>query len=653
MSKWCLLLCLVGALTIHSAGAAENRSINLAIFRFQNSSLLALREDINVYVRELFNSSADVNVLPTAEMERQLRILNVEQRFNLNSALELGTEMGLDYVLLGRETNGSVSLGLVDVLSEDLQEWSFVFDSERERNNQLNSHIDIILNIFRIYNNRSATNLAPDSAQSGLLSSLTASITENRSIRVEWDTPDTNEIMGYSVYRQAFLRDNEPRTLLGTTQNRYFEDVIDFNRLAGSTYYYTVDVLNSDFIPVRTSLIADIDLPSTLRNDINPPLFIGGVESFVGTARVRFVPSRIDSSLPLGFSIYRTIEGREREKIAEIAAGQSSNIYTYDDQEVRGIQENIAYAVASIGTDGIESPLSDSVLYQSTILPELRSTANLLLRESRLAWTSASRGDGYAILRRSSGETEWVRIAMVEELAANEYIDTVSLQDGVEYEYSIIVFDEISESLPSNTITITTKPPLSPPSNLQASSDEPNQVTLSWSVNSDEDTAGYNLYRSDAADSPPLLIAETVGREVSTFIDLPSDETDLVPGHSYVYSIASRNLPGSVGQRSDIVIGSSKSYPEPISTPTITVRDGTVTINWTNPEEIAGDSMIRIYRRNRIGSWTLLDTLPAESTEYADLPANPELRITYRIEIVDSDNLISESRFLELNLSDD
>jgi len=130
---------------------------------------------------------------------------------------------------------------------------------------------------------------------------------------------------------------------------------------------------------------------------------------------------------------------------------------------------------------------------------------------------------------------------MLAQTTGTEYRDT-NFQFGRTYFYSVrrvMQFGTASvESSDSAPAILTAKdifPPAAPQGleaiGVAATAGAPASVELTWTINTEADLAGYNVYRSDEADTPgQKLNSESL--LVPTFRDI-----SVVPGKSYFYRV--------------------------------------------------------------------------------------------------------------------
>jgi hypothetical protein len=138
---------------------------------------------------------------------------------------------------------------------------------------------------------------------------------------------------------------------------------------------------------------------------------------------------------------------------------------------------------------------------------------------------------------------------MVAQTTATEYRDT-NFQFGLTYFYSVrrvmqfgTATVESSDSVPAVLTAKDIFPPAAPQDleaiGVTATTGARASVELTWTINTESDLAGYDVYRSDEADTPgQKLNSETL--LVPTFRDI-----SVVPGKSYFYRVRAVDQSGN------------------------------------------------------------------------------------------------------------
>lgn len=206
-----------------------------------------------------------------------------------------------------------------------------------------------------------------------------------------------------------------------------------------------------------------------------------------------------------GFYVYRSNPKESSEKLHRIGAVESRYATHYVDND---LEPNTAYAYrfSSFNAKGVESV--GSATYRASTLPLIasvsffRSIGNMP-RSAKLIWRphTDTQIKGYRLERKLKSDTQWEKIADIKGRLTAEYID-LGLEDNAVYEYRLfaITYSNI-QSVPSETVTVVTKPLPHPIKNIRATQNLPKKILISWDPSTRENLSYYNIYRSHLENS--------------------------------------------------------------------------------------------------------------------------------------------------------
>lgn len=342
---------------------------------------------------------------------------------------------------------------------------------------------------------------------------LDAVAVDDSTVDLTWDQhPDEADLDGYRVYRNGSL-------LTGTTTSQYRDEGLD----PFTTYTYTVTAVSEDGDESAASDPASVTTP-----DFTPPTPPGSiVAAAVGGTRidVSWSPAVDEQS---GISGYRVFRDGSEVAVTEATAYQDGELTPGTTYEYR------VSAINGAGVEGEPSGPASATTPDGTgpTVPTGLTATGVSTESISLSWnasTDAESGIAYYRVFRAG-----------EEIATptdTEYLD-VGLQAGTAYEYRVsAVNGDGLESDLSDPATATTEEPEGPPppTDLTATPDGPNRITVAW-VAPAGGAASYNVYRDGSF----------VGSVTSTaFID-----TGLQPGTTYGYTVASVDSEGVAGTKS-------------------------------------------------------------------------------------------------------
>jgi len=180
------------------------------------------------------------------------------------------------------------------------------------------------------------------------------------------------------------------------------------------------------------------------------------------------------------------------------------------------------------------------------VLNALEATQNKIT----LSWSryKGEKDDKIRIFRSTTGNTNtWMRIAVVDVIDGDSFIDSVNISVGTKYYYAInMVGLNGDSSLFSNTLNVTpVSTPPSVPANVKISS-SPSRIRVYWDKINSVDTITYNIYRSISG-STTFSLYQT-GIVDNYFVD-----TAVNRGQDYSYKVRSVNTQNNASELSSVV----------------------------------------------------------------------------------------------------
>ncbi|MDR0746788.1 MAG: hypothetical protein LBE89_02720 [Helicobacteraceae bacterium] len=229
----------------------------------------------------------------------------------------------------------------------------------------------------------------------------------------------------------------------------------------------------------------------------------------------------IDDPQIAGFIIYR---GEPGTKLTEVGVtGSRFNTHYVDTNGLLEGRQYI-YRISSFTADGRESDPSLNVTANTISKLEpvgiaagvsnLPKTAKLIFRPH-----PNERVNGYRIERRDKRNSAWKTVGTLKGRLNAEFIDT-PLEDATEYEYRVIVVSHDNlESLPSETVRVTTKQRPPTVGGLTATTDISGAIKISWTRLPNDAKGFYRLYASSRESGGYGVIDEirAVGSAVERF----------------------------------------------------------------------------------------------------------------------------------------
>jgi fibronectin type 3 domain-containing protein len=436
---------------------------------------------------------------------------------------------------------------------------------------------------------------------------------------------------GYQIYRKAA---DETDFHSIARVNADAASYVDNDMRNGVTYSYALTSVNPDNVESEFSSVLESKTAQAAAN----------VKATGGARKVLL--SWTPSDLPGidGYLIYRAAGAAENYKKVGQASGKSASSY-----QDNGLEDNSTYwyrIAASVG--GGESPKSDPVsatTRQRPPAPAAPAASNNEPRRVVLTWKATGAPEdevkGYRLYRAAQKDGAFALVAEVggDQSSYNDGLaakggfklftsDSKPLADGATYWYRITCFNGAgSESLPSETVSATTRPLLPAPKQLKASSGLAGKVTLSWE--SAPEFKEYEVYRG--------AVGQNEVTRLKTVKEGTYEDSEVEHGASYIYAVKGideNEIPSLI---TTSVTGSTK--PRPKAPWGLKVKDqgGAKLIQWEpSPEK----DVVRyiVYRKNFVGIFQKLQPVYGTSFVLEVSKGTHELRVSAE----DSDGLESE-----------
>ena len=244
-----------------------------------------------------------------------------------------------------------------------------------------------------------------------------------------------------------------------------------------------------------------------------------------------------------------------------------------------------------------------------------------------LLWTDNSDNETeFQIQREKAGSSGWLTVGSVG-ADSTTYPDT-GLEAETEYAYRVRAANDAGESEWSVEASATTDPiPLSPPdapSDLTATAQNADQISLSWTDNSDNEEQFVIYRRKESGSFAELAVlpANTTGH-----IDAGLDSET-----QYSYYVFARNAAGD-SANSNTRTATTDSLPQPSGMNATAAGNRQVDLTWTYDSSY--ESGFTLQRKIGAGSFADLATLVADSDSYSDTTAVPGTQYTYRVRAFD------------------
>jgi len=227
------------------------------------------------------------------------------------------------------------------------------------------------------------------------------------------------------------------------------------------------------------------------------------------------------------------------------------------------------------------------------------------------------------------------RIATIEDKYSSHYVDT-KLKPGTQYYYRFSTFSKNKrESVPSDTIEVTTAPLIKSVVFLKAITGLPNRVKLIWRPHTSQRVASYIIQRNEFTSTKWEQLAVVKGRLNAEYID-----AGLKDNRVYRYRVKVKTYDGLISQPSQIVEAGTKPLPIEIKNLKATIDvPKKIVLSWDASVE-KDFSYYKVYRAiNPMLFYSYL--AKTKDTQYEDLINSNGKSYYYYVTTVDKDGLES------------
>jgi hypothetical protein len=329
-----------------------------------------------------------------------------------------------------------------------------------------------------------------------------------------------------------------------------------------------------------------------------------------------------------GFYIYRSNPEEKTEKLHRIDAVESRYATHYVDNSLK---PNTAYAYrfSSYDAKGVESVGSST--YRANTLPLIasvsffRSIGNMP-RSAKLIWRphTDTQIKGYRIERKFKNEPKWEKIADIKGRLTAEYID-LGLEDNAVYEYRLfaITYSDI-QSVPSEIVTVVTKPLPDPITNIRATQNLPKKILISWEASARENLSHYNIYRSHLENSN---FSYHVKLTETSFNDIIESD-----GTVYFYKVTAVDTDGLESAQSQSAIkGMSLAKPKTPRAFNGHLRNHAVVLQWKQADsDTQSYTLIKTKKEGWLNS-SVNEINNISETSFTDHEISPDVTYSYQV----------------------
>lgn len=366
------------------------------------------------------------------------------------------------------------------------------------------------------------------------------SIADITSIGFEWQKVNDPKVIGYNFYRTDLQKDGKNLRLVKSIDNRYATHFVDKDLEPNTKYAYQISAKVSGGSESKTT---DAYMAQTLQR-IVPVSFIQAISDLPNRVKLLWRPHpdkrieyyRIEKfNTTLNEWIYlRTVE--QRLQVEYIDTGLDNNT-------------SYKYRIKAFTFNHVESAPSPAVVGKTKALPvdvTNIQASNNQAKKINITWNASPTTDiiKYEIHRSSYSSLGFSKIATVN-TDVFEYTDKIN-DDGKAYYYKIIAVDKDHLESPfkanpvkGNTLTRPAKPILT------LAQIQDNKAILNWKAG-DIRAISYNVQKRIR-----LNFFEYKTIKFNNINDLRFEDTDIVSGVEYKYSVQSNDEFGLISDKTD------------------------------------------------------------------------------------------------------
>ncbi|GEM_PF-3279453 len=405
---------------------------------------------------------------------------------------------------------------------------------------------------------------------------LTATAGDSQVV-LDWNDNTDSDLVGYNVYRSTVSGRAYVKINASTVTSSAYTDT---GRVNGRPYYYIVRAI--DEVPNEST---NSNEASATPADMTSPGVPTGLTATSGDTTVSLNWNDVTASDLAGYNVYRsTVSGSGYVLV------NTGDIATSDFLDV-DTENNVTYYYKVTAFDEVpnESGFSSvvSIMAFDNTPPSVPTGLVATPGDNKvdLEWDPNMYPDveGYNIYRSTLSASGFAKIGSNTDNVDVTYSDTTAV-NGTTYYYKIKAYDEVpNESAYSNQVSavpVDTTPP-APPTGLTATPGDA-QITLAWTLNTEPDMQGYNIYRATVSGGPYTKVNANNPVSGPTFVN--SNRTN---GVTYYYVITAVDTANNEsGSSAEVSATPVDSTPPAIPTGlTATRGDTQVSLDWADNTE--------------------------------------------------------------------
>jgi len=438
---------------------------------------------------------------------------------------------------------------------------------------------------------------------------LTATVVSPQQINLGWVDNATNET-GFWIQRAVGAGAMTTIGFVIANTTTYS----DLTALPSTTYNYQVVAFNAS----GNSPVSNIATATTPQVPIAPTVL--GANIVAGPPLHVDLTWTVNSTNETGFRVERAAG---LGAFATLVTGLPVATAAYSDTTAAdGTVYN--YRVFAYNAFGDSAPTNTATVTTPLAAPSALNANAVLPTQVNLTWTVNSVNQtGFRIMRADGSGAGVGVFAAIATVAANAvaYSDTTVLPNTT-YSYDVIAYNPAIDSAPSNIAAVTTPIVPTAPTGLAAAQVLFQQVDLTWTVTSNNETG----FRVERADGTGTFAALPAGLALPAATSAFSDTT-AAAGTQYSYRVFAFNLYGDSLPTNTLTVTTPQRPPSVLTATAISSNQ--VNLGWT--DNSSNETAFRIMRDTNTGTYTQIGLAAANAVTYIDTTVMPSTTYNYQV----------------------
>jgi fibronectin type 3 domain-containing protein len=331
------------------------------------------------------------------------------------------------------------------------------------------------------------------------------------------------------------------------------------------------------------------------------------------------------------YSVERSVDGTTW---SVIASNLAANTTSYVNNS--GLTSGATYSYRVRCFNGSQASGYSNTAVAVAAYPAVAAPSNLVATaissgQINLTWAdNTTAATAYEVLRSTTGTGGWSVIVNNLASTATSYSDARGLSAGTTSYYEVVALNHTTPSGPSNVASAATWP--ATPGNLAGAGTynaaDPNHgaINLSWQDNATNETS-YSVERS--TNNKTWGVIATLAASSTSYGD-----TGLTPGATYYYRVRCFNGPTASAYTSAIRVVAAPTAPaQPTGLSVRAVSASQISLTWQ--DNAINETSYSVERSTNNKTWSVIATLAANSTGYADTGLAASTTYYYRVRAFD------------------